>query len=108
MDLSERERTADFYYHGTTKHYYQQQIERHGRYQHDYVEQGNSVFVSTSLQTAQWYAKDRAKQFFPRSGAVVLKIDGDKVRTRVHPHPIVNDICIDLVLQVECEILDIL
>jgi hypothetical protein len=90
--LMEHERNAKFYFHGTGMNYLEKQISKYGKYQHDDLESGVEVFVSTRHETSTGYAQDRSNSF--RDEPVVLKIDGVKVRGRVHQHPVVNDICI--------------
>ncbi|MFH0936133.1 MAG: hypothetical protein V1815_00450 [Candidatus Woesearchaeota archaeon] len=106
IGLTESEKNAEFYFHGTTRFYYERQIKIYGIYRHDELEHGNSVFVSTNFQTSKRFAEGRAKDWWcPRSTPIILKIKGNKVRERVHQHPVINDVCIDYLLPEEFEVL---
>lgn len=101
--LIEQEANAEFYYHGTSKMYLDDQLRKHGRYQHDRLDSG--IFISTCLSTAKGYAKDRTICF--DAGPIVLKVSGDKIRERVHEHPRISDICVDFLLPEEFKVIRI-
>ncbi len=103
--LTEHERNAEFYYHGTGLEYLEKQIAKYGRYQHDNLEYGEEVFVSINFETSKKYAIDRANMF--RDKPIVLKLNGGMVRSRVHKHPSVNDICIDSAVEGEYELISL-
>ena len=110
MALTEHEKTAEFYYHGTNRFYYEQQMKKHGKYVHDgknYLPTGE-VFVSTNLGVAEGYARARTDRWFRFPiDPIVLKIYGDKVRERVCERHGISDISIDFLVEGEFEVLDI-
>ncbi len=106
--LLEHEENAEYYYHGTSKKYFSDQLKKYGKYRHDNMDTGESVFVSTCYGGSENYAKDRSSMYSAiYNNPIVLKINGDKVRGRVHQHPVINDICINYLLEGEFEVVDV-
>lgn len=97
MAVHDIELKAEFYYHGTSKHYFETQVKKYGKYQHD-PQQGadTSLFIGLSKENSQGYAKDRTERNM-RLGDIplLLIIKGDKIRNRIREHPVVADLVVD-------------
>lgn len=101
--LMSHEKNAKFFYHGTSKTYLQDQIKKHGRYQHDRIESG--IFLSTCQDIAKGYACDRTICFAHEP--IVIISPATTIIERVHEHPTIQDICIDFLLPQEFSILSV-
>ena len=110
MALTKTEANAEVYYHGTHKHWFDEQVETYGRYQQPIdCGQFSFSFVGLCFEQSTNYARDRAKRLGHGKYAIpiVLKIDGDKVRGKVYEHPRIADIGIDFLNLDEFEIVEV-
>ncbi len=112
VELSECERNAEFYYHGTSKKYLVEQTDENGRFMPEYkTPYPEPIFVAVEYFVSEGYAQNQTVRW--RSGdkyslvPVVLKINGDKVRDRVYVHPQIDDICVDYLDKGEFEVLEL-
>ncbi len=114
-ELSERERNAEFYYHGTSKRYFEQQTDEGGRYKKDYSSYP-VIFISTSFELAKIFAQNNTSRWRGWGGLstpIVLKINGNKIRDRVYIFEDgavqlwENEICVDYLDRDEFEVLEL-
>ena len=107
LTLSESEKNARFYYHGTSKFYFDRQVKDYGRYQHNpYKGTLSGVCIAPDyFDLAANYACDRTDCF--AHTPIVLKINGDKVRKRVHLCPTENVPIINFIRLSELEIIGV-
>lgn len=103
-DVSEL--VAEFYYHGTNRKYYDEQVGKHGVYNHKNPWHGDwRVFVGDNRANSEWYACDRCA--VPSWEPILLVIPGDNIRDRIYTHPVMNDICVNFLKPGEYDIISL-
>jgi len=102
-DMLEEERNAKMYFHGTGKRYYEKMIAKYGHYENEYF--GGSIFVGLSEKNSCNYARSRSEEWNDKP--ILLRIDGDAVRGRVHVHATVDDLVIDFLEEGEYELVEL-
>lgn len=108
MLLTRKQLCADFWFHGTNKEYHDEQLEKHGRYQHTPYHKDNecSVNITTSKKLADGYAFDRSVMG-RRLGRtpVTLKICAKKIRDRISRDRVTRIPSLDFILPDEYELI---
>lgn len=102
FELSTRELNAKFYYHGTSKWYFYRQVSEHGRYQHDH---SKICIAPDNYDLCANYACDRTMCLAHQP--IVLKVAGDKIRSRIYSCPTEHVPIIDFLMPKEVEILNV-
>lgn len=94
--LSQAEQTARFFYHGTSKQYLLEQLDKYGRYQHNPIKGGqpDGLFIGLNFDVSKRCAIDRSQRY-GNLEPIVLKIKAELIRPRIHKHQTVNDIVVD-------------
>jgi len=106
--LMTHELKAKFFYHGTSKVYFDNQVAKYGRYQNNLPTcegEDTGLFVGTMRKICENYSQDRSKGY--STIPILLKIPAEPVRHRVHEHPEITDIVIDYLNLDEFKIIEL-